>query len=98
MATAKITSMPHSLQASEVEDWLDHEIASLRQSVESKAQTRAAPEAQATESQGARHSLRPRTLRPRSFVRSHRLEIVFFALSVAVPPAVVWVLFSIVQP
>jgi hypothetical protein len=97
MATGKMTSMPQSLHASEVEDWLDHEIASLRQSVESQARARAVPKPQTVSA--ARRSLRPRMLqRLRRLVSSHRLEIVFLALSVTVPPAIVWVVFSMVQP
>jgi hypothetical protein len=96
MATGKMTSMPHSLHASEVEDWLDHEIASLRQSVESQAHARAAPKPQPVSA--ARRSLRPRLQRLRWLVSSHRLEIVFLALSVTVPPAIVWVVLSMVQP
>jgi hypothetical protein len=112
MATGKIMSMPPSLHASEAEDWLDHEIASLRELVESEAPTRAAPrarrapwgvrirEARRKRARArTRRALQPQIVRRlRWLVSSHRLEIAFVALSVAMPLAAMWLIFSIAQP
>jgi hypothetical protein len=82
---------PGSLEASEGEDWLDEEIASLRELVEDEAGEQGAQERSAPADASRRRALHRSPLLPmvglrrmRWFVRAHRFDIVFYALGLGI--------------
>jgi hypothetical protein len=81
---------PGSLEASEAEDWLDEEIASLRELVDDEAGEQGAQEPSAPADASRRALQRPRLLpmvglrRMRWFVRAHRFDIVLYALGLGI--------------
>jgi hypothetical protein len=98
--------MPPSHSPREVEEWLDREIASLRQLVEGEAP---APSRVSTASRPRPYDhIPPPALRPpsdlvvvlrraRRFVGKRRLDIVLFGLSIGLALVVVWLVLRMTQ-
>jgi len=99
------TSIPPSHSPREVEEWLDREIASLRQLVEgetlspSRVSTASRPRPPDHISPRARppSDLAVVLRRARRFVGKRRLDIVLFGLSIGLALVVVWLVLRMTQ-
>ena len=92
----------------DVDAWLDHELASLRQEAEGETKSRnarrhteeaVAPKTQLVPAGHRRRRVVPRSWRKaRRFVRARRLEIVFYGLCIAIASVAAWVISTMPKP